>query len=85
MILPLASQPTRADEPSGRGRGEGGGRSRGRSKLLNWLDGHKINQLATALFTFQVASEMAKGILEENDPNPLQEASVPGGWSPKSD
>ena len=35
--------------------------------------------------SMQVASEMAKGILEESDPNPLQEASVPGGWSSKSD
>ena len=47
VILPVAAQPTRADEPSGRGGGGGG-----RSKLQNRLDGHKTNQLATALFTF---------------------------------
>jgi len=97
LILPVAAQSTRADKPSGRGGGRGGGRS----KLQNRLDGYKTNQRATALFTFHnkpstvvvtggimsmhVASEMAKGLMEESDPNPLQEASVPGGWSPKSD
>jgi hypothetical protein len=58
-------------------------------------------QLQTAIFTFMgkqstvaytgglmsmsTAHALAKGILEEGDPNPLNEASVRGGWAAKTD
>ena len=88
-----------ASASSGRGGGARGGG--GGSQLTRRIDGRQVMQLQTAIFTFMgkpstvaytgglmsmsTAHALAKGILEEGDPNPLKEASVRGGWAAKTD
>ena len=74
------------------GRGGGARRGGGGSQLTRRIGGRQVMQLQTAIFTFMgkpstvaytgglmsmsTAHALAKGILEEGDPNPLKEADV---------